>query len=188
MKYDEYLKSAQKHLYGCASLLVAYESGKKNDTHVWLELYYLSGYIIEGITVYSAYKLNGWDPSKDIQKWYDLEFTKRTKLDFWDKRTKIVNGKETRPHYFQNRPEGSLSVQHHKFQEIVKNMLRPDPSFNDTPYLGSGDIDTDVEELIDKWEPEVRYYYNGQENIPKLNQDLVARLIKTCWTIYTKHI
>ena len=188
MKYTEYLKSAYKHLRGCTSLLLAYEPGKKDDNHVWLELYYLSGYIIEGITIYSAYKLNGWDPIKDIQKMYDLEFTKRTKLDFYVKRTYIKNGKEKIPLYFQNRPAGSFSVQQHKFQEIVKNMLRTDPSFNNIPYLGCSDIDSDVEELIDKWEPGIRYCYCGQKEAPKLTRDLVARLINTCWTIYTKHI
>lgn len=188
MTFEEYLLSAKKHLCGCASLLLAYEPGKKDDNHVWLELYYLSGYIIEGITVYSAYKLNGWNPKDDIQKRYDLEFTKRTKLDFYVKRTYKKDGQEVIPSYFQNRPSGSLSVQQHKFQGIVKNLLRPNPSFNETPYLGYGAIDSDVEKLIDEWEPGIRYCYCGQKEAPKLTRDLVARLINTCRTIYTKHI
>lgn len=191
MKYDEYLQCAQKHLRGCASLLVTYEAGKNNNNYdniVWLELYYLAGYIIEGITIYSAYKLNGWNSTDDIQKKYNLQFTKKTKLDFYVKRTKVKDGIETIPSYFQHRPAGALNVQQHKFQEIVKNILRKDPTFNDIPYLGNGIIDSDVEKLIDEWEPGVRYYYSGQLNIPHLTQDLVARLISTCWTIYIKHI
>ena len=69
MKYDEYLQCARKHLRGCASLLVTYEAGKNNNNYdniVWLELYYLAGYIIEGITIYSAYKLNGWNSTDNI--------------------------------------------------------------------------------------------------------------------------
>ena len=68
MKFDEYLQCAQKHLRGCEALLESYHSDTKGDIHVWLELYYLSGYIIEGITVYSVYKVNGWEQKDDIQK------------------------------------------------------------------------------------------------------------------------
>ena len=58
MTYNEYLSCAEKHLKGCKSLLESYNSGRSSDTHVWLELYYIAGYILEGIAVYSAYKLN----------------------------------------------------------------------------------------------------------------------------------
>ena len=63
------------------------------------------------------------------------------------------------------------------------------PSFNDLPYIGNGEIDSDVEMLIDRWLPEVRYYYVGQLNpLPVLNQDVIKRLIDTCSTIYANHI
>lgn len=190
MKYDEYLQCAEKHLKGCASLLSSYNSGQKADKHVWLELYYLSGYIIEGIVVYSAYKLNNWPPQYDIQKKYNLPFTQRTNLDFYYIRSKKdQNGVETIPSYFQNRPYGALSIQGHKFQEIVKNLLRPDPSFQDVPYIGNGQIDPDVEYLIDEWRPGVRYLYdNAVTPPPNLSQDLIAKLINTCDTIYSQHI
>ena len=64
-----------------------------------------------------------------------------------------------------------MSVQGHKFQNIVMNLLKPDPSFNDVPYLGNGVIDRDVESLINNWSPNVRYYHSGQSN-PLLNLDL----------------
>ena len=52
-----------------------------------------------------------------------------------------------------------------------------------------GDIDPDVEILIDRWLPEVSYYYAGQLNpLPVLNQDVIKRLIDTCFTIYANHI
>ena len=70
MRYIEYLSCAEKHLRGCSSLLMSYKPDSTHDIHVWLELYYLSGYIIEGITIYSAYKLNGWPSEDDIQKRY----------------------------------------------------------------------------------------------------------------------
>lgn len=191
MTYNEYLSCAEKHLKGCKSLLGSYNTGGKSDTHVWLELYYIAGYILEGITVYSAYKLNHWNSSDDIQKHYNLAFSQRTNLDFYYVRSykDRITGKEKVPSFFQNRPNGAMSVQGHKFQSIVMNLLKPDPSFNDVPYLGNGVIDRDVETLINNWSPSVRYYHQGQSNpLPNLDRDIINRLINTCQTIYINHI
>jgi len=191
MTYNEYLSCAEKHLKGCKSLLDSYNSGRSSDTHVWLELYYIVGYILEGITVYSAYKLNHWNSSDDIQRHYNLAFSQRTNLDFYYVRSykDRITGVERVPSFFQNRPSGAMSVQGHKFQSIVMNLLKPDPSFNDIPYLGNGDIDSDVEILINNWSPSVRYYHQGQsEPLPNLDYDIINRLINTCQTIYINHI
>lgn len=191
MTYNEYLLCAEKHLKGCKSLLESYKAGKSSDMHVWLELYYIAGYILEGITVYSAYKLNHWNSSDDIQRHYNLAFSQRTNLDFYYVRSyrDRITGIERVPSFFQNRPSGAMSVQGHKFQSIVMNLLKPDPSFNDVPYLGNGIIDRDVETLINNWSPSVRYYHPGQSNpLPSLDYDLINRLINTCQTIYINHI
>lgn len=189
MTYSEYLTCAEKHLKGCSQLLLSYQQGTIHDNHVWLELYYLSGYIIEGIVVYSAYKLHNWNPLDDIQRKYNLSFSIRTNLDFYYVRTRLYNGVETIPSFFQNRPAGALSVQGHRYQEIAKTLLKPDPSFNDVPYLGNGQIDSDVEQLIDDWKPDIRYHYHGlPTGLPVLNQNIIARLLNTCFTIYLKHI
>lgn len=100
-----------------------------------------------------------------------------------------ITGKEKIPSFFQNRPSGAMSVQGHKFQTIILNLLKPDPSFNDTPYLGNGSIDSDIEILLNNWSPSIRYYYLGQLSpLPVLCQDVIKRLIDTCQTIYIKHI
>ena len=113
MKYAEYLLCAEKHLKGCSSLLQSYTPDIKYDKHVWLELYYLSGYIIEGITVYSAYKLYNWQQTSDIQSNCDIAFTTRTGLDFYyDRKIRNVS-------VFPDRSYRSLSVQGHHFQDIV---------------------------------------------------------------------
>ena len=75
MRYCDYLSCAEKHLKGCSYLLYSYKPDTIHDMHVWLELYYLSGYIVEGIVIYSAYKLNNWRPSDDIK--YDCIRHKR---------------------------------------------------------------------------------------------------------------
>jgi len=190
MTYSEYLSCAEKHLNGCTQLLRSYQQGTGFDKQVWLELYYLSGYIIEGIVVYSAYKLNNWPPTDDIKKKYNEAFSKRTNLDFYYARSyKDANGVETIPVFFQNRPIGALSVQGHRFQEIVKTLLKPDPSFNDVPYIGNGHIDSDVELLIDGWRPEVRYHYPSMRSkLPVLSQNVIERLLTTCFIIYLRHI
>jgi hypothetical protein len=170
-------------LKGCKSLMDSYQSGKPTDMHVWLELYYISGYILEGLTVYSAYKLYNWPVNEDIKRRYNIPFTNATGIDFYYNR--IINGNEI----FPGRSVNSLSVQGHRFQDIIKSKLRSNPSFNDLPYIGNGDIDQDVEHLIDNWSPDVRYCYLGQNNpIPILNQDVIIRLIDTCNKIYVNHI
>lgn len=190
MKFGEYLRCAEKHLKGCDALLTSYQSSKKGNVFVWLELYYLSGYIMEGIAVYSAYKLNGWDPETDIQSKYDKNFTQQTGLDFYNLR--IVNKKDKdkppisfTPFCHDGKNKIKYSVQSHHFQEIIKNLLRPNPSFNGMPYFGDGEISSDVASLIDDWKPDVRYWYENQTKpLPLLNRDIIERLIKTCKTIY----
>lgn len=189
MTYKEYLLCAEKHLKGCTSLLKSYNPGQTSDIYVWLELYYMAGYIIEGVTVYSAYKLHRWNPHDDIKRRYNLAFSQRTNLDFYYVRShKDRTGQEKIPSFFQNRPSGAMSVQGHKFQDIILNLLKPDPSFDDTPYLGNGEIDNDIKILIDNWSPSIRYYHCGQTELPTLNQDIISRLINTCLKIYENHI
>lgn len=183
MLYTEYLNCALKHLKGCETFLKTYVEDNRNDKYAFLELYYLSGYILEGISVYSSYKLYGWPVNEDIKTRYNVPFTDRTGLDYYyDRKINKVS-------IFSSRNSKSLSIQGHHFQPIVKNLLRIDPSFNDVPYLGSGTIDSDVEFLIDKWEPGIRYCYEGLKgSYPILSIDLLSRLINTCNIIYINHI
>lgn len=182
MKFCEYLQCAQKHLRGCDALLASYQSGKNVDIHVWLELYYLSGYIIEGIAVYSAYKLYEWNPDKDIIC-MDWNFSQKTHLDFFKRRENKKNGSHPFSHDGKNLIK--YNVQSHGFQEIVKNLLRPDPSFNGMPYLGDGEISPEVERLIDNWQPNIRYWYENQMiSLPSLNREIIEQLIETCKIIF----
>lgn len=181
MKYDEYLECAKKHLNGCFSLLSSYKEGGKCDKYVWLELYYLSGYILEAIVVFYVYRRYGWRNDKDIDKWYDIEFTKKTGLDFYNNRKK-----ETAPdwvnEFYEKRPKGSLSVEGHHFQHIVNDLLLKEP-LEGVPYLGNGEISEEVRKLIECWGSKVRYEYKDKLS---LNGDLIADLIKVCDTIYQK--
>lgn len=84
MIYEEYLECARKHLKSCRQILEGLKENTDNKA-AYLDIWYLSGYIIEGFTVYSAYKINNWNPpssEKDIKKKYDRNFSKKTHLDF----------------------------------------------------------------------------------------------------------
>lgn len=185
MRYGEYLKCAYKHLKSCELLLNAYTPGSNYDLWIWLDLYYLSGYVIEGIVVYSAYKCYGWREDRDIQYGYDLEFTKLTGLDFYYKRT--IQDEDSEAYSYFNKRIGRdvKSVQGHKFQPIVHDLLHKNPSFNGIPYIGDGYIDEDVQQLIEDWTPKVRYEYQEANN-HSLSKDVISRLIDTCYAIYNQ--
>ena len=53
MIYEEYLECARKHLISCQQLLECLTENTDNK-EAYLDIWYLSGYIIEGFTVYSA--------------------------------------------------------------------------------------------------------------------------------------
>lgn len=183
MKYPEYLKVAKKHLFACKRIFETYTSADGNETEVWLEIYYLSGYILEGISVYSAYLINEWPENEDIERSYHEEFTNNCGLDFYRVRTDFSK----RPIFGKNVVK--CSVQGHNFQEIVKNLLRT-PTFNNIPYIGDGAIDEDIEKLIDNWKPGLRYMYVTYSDKCKisLNGDIISRLLKTMEIIYNSHI
>lgn len=179
MRYSQYLHCAKKHLKGCKVLFQSYEPDSINDMNVWIELYYLCGYILEGVVVYSVYKLNGWPPGDDVCS-FNEKFTKKTGLDFYPirKDEKVPSGITL------------MNVHGHHFQMIAKNLLKINPSFNNVPYIGYGNIDPDIEQLIDDWNPKVRYKYVGANYnpFPNLNKSVIERLINTCEIIYAKTI
>lgn len=200
MTYPEYLECAKKHLQGCKLLFESYtKDWKEEDVHgikdmyVWIELYYLSGYIIEGLTVYTAYKDNNWPEEEDIRKRFNLPFTESTGLDFYSEGGRPFSDRIPNDiiEVFDNRKH-NLSVVHHSFQNIVKTLLNGKHAFDNIPYFGTkGEIDDDVLELLDKWKPDVRYTYPNQwegKGYPQLDKDVIRRLLETCNTIYKNHI
>lgn len=175
MLYTEYLDCAKKHLLGCTSMLLAYNSTQQDEGNVWLELYYLAGYIIEAVTVYSTYKLLGWQDTVKIEQ-YDRVFTQKHGIDFYGK-----NRKDGLTYPLKN--SNVLGISHHQFGDIIDKFLRPNPAFNDTPYIGGGQIDSDVYSLINTWKTEIRYYTSPAQTSPALSKDLIVRLYKTCFAI-----
>lgn len=186
MLYGEYLKCARKHLLACQELFDSYNDNQRTNESVWLELYYLSGYIIEAIVVYSVYKLYNWNPEKDIQNCYNWSFTRETGIDFYRLRRHPRTKEIIVPDDLRNR-DSQLSIEGHDFKSIVKKLLESNPSMDSVPYIGNGYIDEDIRRLIENWKPEVRYTYdstnyrgiNGRLNL-QLDYDVIKRLINTC--------
>lgn len=198
MLYSEYLKCAEKHLKSCRAFLDSYKSDANSDFEVFLELFYITGYVMEGLTIYSTYKIYGWPPNIGIDdiNYYDPAFVRRTNLDFFhfrfcDSNGQVVNGVDGRPRKFSNH---GLKVQSHGFQQIAMQLLVNQGPFvndNSTPYYGNGPLDSDVRLLIDLWKPEVRYYYRNHSSLstlPTLNKELITRLIDTCSIVFSQTI
>ena len=156
-------------------MLLAYDATQHDEGNVWLELYYLAGYIMEGVTVYSIYKLLGWKDTVDVEQ-YDPVFTNKHGIDFYAKNRKVG---QTYPLKNSN----VLGISHHCFKDIIAKKLSNNPAFNDTPYIGGGEIDSDVYNLIDTWSTKIRYYTSSTQTFPALSKDLIVRLYKTCFAI-----
>lgn len=191
MLYSEYLRCAEKHLKSCKAFLRSYQPDANSDFEVLLELFYISGYVLEGLTVYSTYKIYGWPSSVaiDDKNYYDPIFVQRTNLDFFHHRI-FVRSDGTR----YREPNRGLKVQGHGFQQIAMQLLANQGPFvndNSTPYYGNGPLDSDVRLLIDLWRPKVRYYYRSHSDVsalPTLNKELITRLIDTCSLVFSQTI
>lgn len=159
MLYKEYLYCAKKHLISCRQLLEGLK-GNVGNYETYLDIWYLSGYIIEGFVVYSAYKINDWNPSnKDIIEEHDRKFSEKTHLDFYYRR----KYKNTSIPVF---PKNLITyfIQGHNFNPIIKNILSTNPVFYDLPILGQGKIDPDVKKLVENWNPSIRYWYKDDNS------------------------
>ena len=51
-----------------------------------LDVWYVSGYILEGITIYLTYKQGGWTESDDIEKKFNRVFTSTCGVDYFRNR------------------------------------------------------------------------------------------------------
>ena len=97
MKFREYIDTAQRHLISCDAICKAIKwdecrSDEKNE--ILKDLFYLTGYILEALTVYTVYSRGRFNPEKDITE-LDINFTKKTHVDYYNtKFIYIENDKE----------------------------------------------------------------------------------------------
>lgn len=183
MLYTQYLECAKKHVLGCGQMLASYKENGQNDINVWLELYYLSGYILEAITVYSVYKLGGWQSNVDIEV-HDKVFVAANNVDFYGY-DRVINTPYGKSYPYRNKTTCPLDIKHHNFREIINSKLRGEPCFNTIPYFGTCDpldIDSDIVTLLDNWSVNVRYE-SAATTSANLTKDKISRLYSTCLSI-----
>jgi len=169
MFYNEYFIAADKHLHFCQWIINKYpwsENKTKEQDYMLAEIYYLSGYIVEGLTVYSIYKLFGWEKNKNVMD-FDEDFLKRSHFLFY----KSYKGEKGEAKYF---------VKGHKFKEY-KDALIPKVESHNIPYIGSNiAINKTIKNLLDEWEPGLRYKSVATD----LTKDVAKELVDTCYRIY----
>ncbi|EJG1182440.1 TPA: hypothetical protein NKP43_004463 [Vibrio parahaemolyticus] len=75
MQYHEYLNSARKHQYTCEEVLKLIKGieltsgeGKSRHKRLLLNLYYLSGYVVECSVKYAIYHLIAYDRKKCVRQ------------------------------------------------------------------------------------------------------------------------
>ncbi len=177
MKYRDYKIVAKKHLDACLSIMTQYDNDEIPE-NVLREIHYLSGYIIEGVCVYAIYKHYEWDDNKDIKE-YDPDFTRETGLDYYKDglRRNISNQVIfTGAQYF---------VTSHGFNRYVELLDVPFQGTN-IPYIdASAEIDDVVCDMIDNWQPDLRYRYGS---LNKHTKEEVRMLVSTCERIYNQVI
>ena len=164
------------------------------------DIYYLTGYILEGIAVYLIYRAGEFDPGKNIDE-FDKSFTQRTGVDFFSFR----DGKTTRTksipceriklsnddRNWLNSRKGICGVNSHHFQELIE---RYDKKFSISsvkiPYVNNpNDVSKPVRTLIQNWDVTHRYSdsdgtkkWNAMNLGEYLNRETLSELID----IYSK--
>lgn len=161
MKYREYLDTAQRHLATCKKFVKTInESEIADKKNLLKDIYYLSGYIFEAITVFIIYK-TGYSHVRDLYKMqgkvfepdkHDVdefikEFTQFTKVDYYP----VYNGVTKRIYLgsrmrdrktgkklkisdddkkFLNEFVGLNAIEQHHFVDLIENIKNNKELFN----------------------------------------------------------
>jgi hypothetical protein len=135
MFYKDYLNAARKHQYTCRVLREKLEEIDENKDkakykYLLLNLYYLSGYIIECIVKYAIYNLIAYPKDKEVSELDEKGLT-----------------------YSQN-------IKHHRFEryteQLNKRLSGPIPLIDGNKK----NIEKEVIQLYREWDAEVRYSYD----------------------------
>ena len=154
--YTQYRDAARQHLAACRRLIDSYPEwskicNKHDEEKIFHEIYYLSGYILEGFVNYAIFCHPDWDRSCNVRKFSkDSDFSKHTHL-WW-------NGEN---------PDG-FTIAGHNFQNN-RNILDSCGYVVGIPYLSpdvplSDDriISNRLQRMIGMWKPDIRYKKVGE--------------------------
>lgn len=183
MLYKEYLPAAYRHLASSKHMVQALMADPSADDHtsqsVLCDAYYLAGYVLEALTVYSLYSHYRYPDNQDIMKQFDSKFTQRSGVDFFD------DGKRV----YKNNPislGNKYSLVHHTFQPIIQGPLSVISDLRDVPLIGNGATDPQHTQLMDQWSPAQRYQASVTISPQQLNTflDTCQRAANMISTIY----
>lgn len=158
--HTNYFRYAAHKLKACEHLVA--HLGEFHDASlenkVCHELFYLMGYIVEGLSVYTIYEYVGWDKNREIswpdsyvEDTYDLSFSGRTKY----------------------------TIKTHKFNTYL-SVVRGKDEVSDIPFISGSDRSNTSYALLTKWSPELRYNLN----IVTLRKQQICELCVYCQNMF----
>lgn len=170
--YTQYRDAARQHLTACRRLIDTYPEwskicNKHDKEKIFHEIYYLSGYILEGFVNYAIFCHKDWNPSWNVKSFdKNSVFSKNTHL-WW-------NGKN---------PYG-FTIAGHNFQNN-RNILDSCGYVLGIPYLSpdvplSDDrkISSRLQRMIGMWRPDIRYEKVGEPLSLEFSD--ISNLISLC--------
>ena len=169
---EQYRDAARQHLTACRRLLEAYPEWSKlcnklDEEKILHEIYYISGYVLEGFVNYVIFCHPTWNPDDDCQNINrNSEFFEQTKLMYRGDNKKVYI---LCAHNF------------HKNKEIIHKLRH----VSGIPYLcpdaelaEEKEIADRLDTLIRDWRPEIRYKKISESEA--LSIDDMRNLIKLC--------
>lgn len=160
--YTNYFKFAKRKLIACEQLVNSMPDFKDNtvlEKKVCHELFYLMGYIVEGLSVYVIYEVLGWEKSKEISR-YDRNFSDEHDLS-WDGAT-------------------TYTIKRHRFNSYL-SVVRGKDEVAGIPFISGYDSDEAPYKHLSKWSPELRYELNDIE----LTKKQIIELFNYCKSMYS---
>lgn len=177
MLYPEYFTNGCLHLSSIKHMLNAYKDcdGSNTKDKIILNIWYLSGYVMEGFTVYSFFKGTDWDRNENIGDIdNDIDFARNYGVMY-------------------NHGHAPVRICSHDWKKLIEdeNDFRDwiQPLDDDTPYFGNGFISSYARKLIDNWNPRIRYYHRIEDyQRRELSFNSLSDLLETMQIIQKKII
>lgn len=122
---------------------------------VWAELYYLCGYVIEGVVVYCLFKSNNWSRNDDVLRTLS-KHKEKTGADIYS------------------------PVRGHRFLEVMNSYMVEDSNYAGVAYLdGSIPLRNEQKRLLFQWDTHLRY-----DKKIHLDEEQIEGFIELCDKIY----
>lgn len=217
MTYPEYGEAAKTHYKSCRALFNEYFKSGNIDNgvikDVLYRIYYLCGHIVECAAIYFIYRHFEWEENPDVKNWKGIEenikgrYNRRFTMESHMHYDQVSVDKEGYVDY-KNWNIGKLhggdkpdfyDVKTHDFPRYIKGILW---EINyDIPYFrqncSEDEIFFNAIELLDKWKPDLRYYYEGRKSgywnkninpsqLPEISKNSIENLLNLCELIVSK--